>query len=97
MHKIIYTKGDIDYIESDRIEELFEKIQKRQFIMVGENIRDSITIKSVVKMSDEEIMIFELLKKENPYINRKVNEELRVYLKELTPAVVKNMILKYKK
>jgi len=96
MHKIIYSKGEIDYIESDRVPELFEKIQKRKHIMVGENIRDSITVKNVVKMTDEEIMIHELLKNENSFIQRKVKEEIKLYFKELTPPVVKNMILKYK-
>ena len=96
MHKITYSKWDIDYIDSDRIDDLFEKIKKRQFIKVWENIRDSITVKSVVKMTPEELMIYNLLKKENSFVNKKVNEEIKVYFRELTPPVVKNMILKYK-
>lgn len=97
MHKVIYTKWDIDYIDSSRVKELFEKINTKKHIMVGENIRDSLTIKSVVKLSQEQEMIYNLLKNESEYINREVNNEIKLYNKEITPQVIKNMIIKYSK
>jgi len=41
-------------------------------------------------------MIYNLLKDESDFINRSVNDEIKVYCKQLTPGVVESMILKYK-
>ena len=96
MHKITYSKGEIEYIESERVGELYEKIQKRAFVMIGENIRDTITIKSVVKMTDDEVLAYDILKEENILIQNKVKDEIKVYYGRLTSGVIKAMIKKYK-
>ena len=53
-------------------------------------------IKSVKEMTESEEMIYNLLKNENEYVNKKVKEEVDMYFKELTPGVMKNIIAKYK-
>lgn len=97
MHKITYKKWKFDYIDSSRVPELFEKMQKKQVIMVWKNIRDTFNIVDVVELTKDEEMIYNLLKNENEYINSKVEYEISIYNWKITPWVIKAMIIKYKK
>lgn len=96
MHKVIYKWWSFDYIDSQRVDELFEKLNKKQFIKVGNSIRDTYDVKCIVEVSEDEEIIFNSLKNENEYINKKVREEISKYPYDITPWIVKNMILKYK-
>ncbi len=97
MHRINYKGGDFDYIDSARVPELFEKMEKRKkAIMVWKNIRDTFDIKNVVEVKEEDAMIYELLKSVDNYTEKKVLEAIELYPYKLSGEVVKNMILKYK-
>lgn len=95
-HRINYKGGDFDYIDSERVPELLKKLQRKQFFMVGENIRDSFQVNSVVKAKEEDYMIYELLKDVDSHTEKKVLEEIEKYTYKLTYWVVRNMIEKYK-
>jgi len=97
MHRINYKGWDFDYIDSKRVPELFEKMEKRKkAIMVWNNIRDTFDIKNVVEVKEEDAMIYELLKNVDTYTEKKVLEEIEKYTYKLSAKVVENMILKYK-
>jgi len=96
MHKVIYKWGWFDYINSDRVDEIFTKWKKREIIKIWNNIKDTINIKSIDEVSEDEEMIYKVLKNQNSYINKKVREEIEKYPYELSLKIVENMINKYK-
>lgn len=97
MHRINYKWGDFDYIDSKRVPELFEKMDKRKkAIMVWNNIRDTFDIKNVVEVKPEDAMIYDLLKNTDSYTEKKVLEEIERYPYKLNSKIVENMITKYK-
>ena len=97
MHKITYKWWDFDYIESDRVPELFRKMeQRKKAIMVCNNIRDTFDIRNVVEVNPEDFMIYELLKNVDSYTEKKVLQEISVYTNKLSSKVVQNMIDAYK-
>lgn len=97
MHRINYKGGDFDYIDSERVPELFDKMEKRvKAIMVWNNIRDTFDIKNVVEVKKEDAMIYDLLKKVDNYTEKKVLEEIARYPYKINSTIVENMIIKYK-
>lgn len=97
MHRINYKGWDFDYIDSARVPELFEKMDKRKkAIMVWNNIRDTFDIKNVVEVKEEDAMIYDLLKNSDSYTEKKVIEEISRYPYKISSKIVENMIIKYK-
>jgi len=80
MHKIILKNKNFYMIPTDKFI-YYVNLWKKEKIIV---------------LNNEDEMIYNLLKDESDFINRSVNDEIKVYCKQLTPGVVESMILKYK-
>jgi len=97
MHKIILKNKNFYMIPTDKFIYYVNLWKKEKIIVLNnEDAFDTFEIKRIIKITDQEKMIYNLLKDESDFINRSVNDEIKVYCKQLTPGVVESMILKYK-
>jgi len=82
-------------IWADAWKQLIQDINSLSFVTIWGNSYNKFEILKIEKRKSSK-EIWDLLHRENSYIQENVKKEMRIYKKEITVNVLKNMIAKYK-